>query len=35
MGGMPTQITWAPPLSASCMNEDTRWEYIGFHWGDV
>ena len=35
MGGMPTQITVAPPLSASAMNWATRCAYIGFHWGEV
>ncbi len=35
MGGMPTQTTAAPPLSAICMNCATRCEYSVFHTGDV
>ncbi len=35
MGGMPTQITAAPPLPASFMNCATRCAYSVFHCGDV
>ena len=32
---MPTQITLAPPLPASCMKAATRAVYMGFHCGEV
>ncbi len=35
MGGMPTQITVAPPLWANFMKSATRCAYITFHWGEL